>query len=163
MTQDAVGADLLSQLRDIQAAPEAPWWPPAPGWWVLAALTVVALYWVTMLIQSRRQQRRLKQDALERLASLRRSNDPDQQPQAYLSAVNGLLKVIAIRAFSEQSCANLQGNDWTGFLLNHLGDNVQEQDRSSVLALASGPYQPSPEFDPAALERVAGLWIKRHG
>jgi len=35
---------LLQELRDIRGLDPLPWWPPAPGWWLVlaAALVLVA-------------------------------------------------------------------------------------------------------------------------
>ena len=32
--------ELLAQLADIRLPGEISWWPPAPGWWILAALVL---------------------------------------------------------------------------------------------------------------------------
>ena len=33
----------LDNLRDIVVPPSVPWWPPAPGWWVVFALLTLAI------------------------------------------------------------------------------------------------------------------------
>lgn len=155
MTQNG-SAQLLSQLRDIQGAPEAPFWPPAPGWWVLALGLLALLAWGFRALRRRAAARRRRLDLLERLALLRQEHDPEREPQAWLAGVNRLLKVSAIRAFPEQTPGVLTGPEWAAFL----GDESGAEPFSPLVA---GPYEPDPQFDSQALERAAESWLLRHG
>ncbi|MDD9890866.1 MAG: DUF4381 domain-containing protein, partial [Gammaproteobacteria bacterium] len=38
--------ELLAQLADIHLPGEISYWPPAPGWWVLAALLLLGGYFL---------------------------------------------------------------------------------------------------------------------
>ena len=102
------GADLLSQLKDIHGAPAAPWWPPAPGWWVLALLAAVGLYFALRyagkLHQARKRRVRLARfvDGVEELI------DPLLSPQKFLSSLNRIFKIVALRAFPKSQCARMQ-------------------------------------------------------
>jgi hypothetical protein len=153
-------ADLLSQLRDIHGAPGVPWWPPAPGWWLLAALLLVlALY---LLNRGRKAwlRRLRRRRGLGWVADVERDIDPAAAPQAFVAAINRIFKVVALSAFPDRNCARLQGAEWTGFLQQELAD---DPDASQLSVLAAGPYQPAPRFDADALGRLARAWIMRHG
>jgi hypothetical protein len=89
-----------------------------------------------------------------------RNIDPKAAPQAFLAAVNRIFKLVALNAFPDRSCARLQGEAWTGFLRQELGNSG---DMDSLAALAAGPYQPAPEFDAVAVSNLARQWIRRHG
>ncbi|MEE4175066.1 MAG: DUF4381 domain-containing protein [Xanthomonadales bacterium] len=159
MTTDA-SAQLLSQLRDIQGAPEAPFWPPAPGWWILALCGLALLAWTFRALRRRNEVRRRRRDLVDRLARLRDTVDPEESPQAWLAGVNRLLKVTAMRAFPEQEPGVLAGADWAAFLGAEAGADAGAE---SFTALVAGPYEPHPEFDPVALEAAAEAWLRRHG
>jgi hypothetical protein len=149
-------SELLSQLRDIQGAPEAPFWPPAPGWWILALGLLALLTWGVRVLHRRAQARRRRLHLVERLGRLRAEHDPDQEPQAWLAGVNRLLKVTAMRSFPEQAPGVLTGMEWAAFL-------GREGDSEVFAALAAGPYEPDPQFDSRTLERAARTWLRRHG
>jgi hypothetical protein len=154
------GAEWLAQLRDIHAAPPAPWWPPAPGWWVLAAVACVALV-LAMRLAAQSWRRRQRRRRLDRwLSAIQAQADPVAAPQDFIAGINRLLKLVAIRAFPEHGCRRLQGPDWTEFLQRQL-DGFPG--REVLAVLASGPYQPQPEFDAAMVTRAAREWIRRHG
>ena len=40
-----MNADPLDALKDIYLPVEPHWWPPAPGWWITAALILAVLWW----------------------------------------------------------------------------------------------------------------------
>ena len=152
--------DLLSQLRDIHAAPEVSWWPPAPGWWLLALIVLLVLGWLMQrAVRYYRNQQRRKQ-MLAWVDHLNGSIDPESEPQAYLSTLNRIFKLVALRAFPEQHCAALAGQDWVRFLVEKMGD----MDSGTALdALASGPYDPAPSFDPDVMNELTRSWIRQHG
>jgi len=35
--------DLIARMRELHLPDPVGWWPPAPGWWVVAVLVAIAL------------------------------------------------------------------------------------------------------------------------
>ena len=152
--------DLLAQLRDIHAAPELPWWPPAPGWWALALLLLLVLAWLARraLVKYRTLQRR--RQMLAWVDGLQATVDAGQNPQAFLSILNQIFKIVALKAFPEHHCAQLSGSEWVDFLKEQIGDTAGTD---ALFALATGPYEPAPGFDAGALCELTRFWIRKHG
>ena len=154
------GADLLSQLRDIHGAPESPWWPPAPGWWILGLLLAVALFLLIGHLRQRYHAHKRKLQLIKFIERVESGVDPEAEPQEFLSRLNRIFKIVALRAFPESHCALMQGREWTDFIQIKLGD----QDSANELsALAVGPYQAQPSFDAGSLSGLAKQWIRRYG
>lgn len=106
----------LVGLRDIHGLDSVPWWPLAPGWWVLL-LTVVLLSYGLWLIwrwwsfdwraEARLELNRLKQQL--RTGDLKRT----------AGSLSELLRRIAIARTSRQQCAGLTGLAWLQWLRTH--------------------------------------------
>jgi len=152
--------DLLAELKDIHAAPQVPWWPPAPGWWVIAFLLLAMLVWLGRILLGRYRLRQRRKQMLGWVDHLNASIDPQKDPHSYLATINRIFKVVALRAFPTQPCAAMSGTEWTGFLQQQM-KNKQQQEALNVLA--SGPYSPAPDFDPVTISDLAREWIKQHG
>ena len=152
--------DLLSQLRDIHGAAPVSWWPPAPGWWILALLILVLLVWLGRRVIAGYRVSQRRRQMLGWVDHLNANVDPQRDPQAYLSTLNRIFKLVALRAFPDQHCAALNGQDWADFLLEKM---KKQQASESLNVLASGPYDPAPGFDPETLSELSRYWIKKHG
>jgi len=150
----------LAQLADIHAAAAPGWWPPAPGWWVLAIVLLLALFYLLRAGMQKLAIRRRRQAWLQELQSLAHEHDPASNPQGYLASLNRLFRAVALRAFPDTACARLQGDAWVAFLTGLLPEG---EDVENLAALASGPYQPAPRFDPVALNTLATAWVRRYG
>ncbi|KAA9131009.1 DUF4381 domain-containing protein [Marinihelvus fidelis] len=151
------GSEWLSQLRDIHAAPDAPFWPPAPGWWLLAAILLAVLGWLGYRLFRQWRVKRRRQALALRLDRLAQAHDPSAEPAEWLAAVNQTLKWVAIRAFPGE-CEALRGADWAAFLQARSGAGD-----GAFGPLATGPYQPIPDFDAGALQRAARQWVLANG
>ena len=152
--------DLLAQLRDIHAAPAAAWWPPAPGWWILALCLLVALVWLASRMLTALRVRRRRRNMLTWVDRLDANVDPNADPHVYLSTLNRIFKLVALRAFPGEHCAAMAGPQWVDFLHGRM---KQECSFESLRVLASGPYDPAPQFDPAVISGLARQWISRYG
>lgn len=152
--------DPLAHLRDIHAAAAATWWPPAPGWWMLFLLLLLLLIFIAQHFKARRKVQRRRQQMLGWIDHLNVLVDPAEQPQAYLSGLNRVFKVVALKAFPAENCAALSGHAWVAFL----HEKLEGQGSTDALqALASGPFDPRPEFDADAICELGRDWIKRYG
>ena len=152
--------DLLSQLRDIHSAAPVSWWPPAPGWWVLALLMLLLLTWMGRRVLAHYWRNQRRKQMLGWVDNLNVMIDPKVEPQAYLSALNRIFKTIAVKAFPGQHCAALNGQEWADFLIEKMKNTRSAE---SLTVLASGPYDPAPEFDPDQMNALTRHWIKQHG
>ena len=152
--------NLLAQLRDIHGAGDPGWWPPAPGWWLLIALGLVLIalvlrYGFRRWLVLRRRRRLLT--ALEQIGTEINANE---YPQEYLASMNRLFRVVALRAFPGTACARLQGIEWVQFIQSLMPEGANSDGLS---ALASGPYEPRPEFDTQGLDTLARTWVAKYG
>ncbi len=144
----------LSQLRDIHLPAAVPWWPPAPGWWGLLALALIAAS-VAYAVYARRRHNRWRGGALTALARLR-----NETPERLLRELSVLLRRVAVSRYPRQDVAALTGEAWLAFLDRTLGEGMAF--RSGVgQVLRSGPYAHHAEVDAAALIDLCERWIKR--
>lgn len=151
---------LLEQLRDIHAAAEPVWWPPAPGWWVIAAVLLVLLVLLLIKLGKRWAIKRRQARLLAALEHIQAEFNPATSASEYLSQMNRLFRVVAIRAFPNTASARLQGAAWVDFLRSLLPEDPAAK---SLAALETGPYQPTPVYDLDGLQAMAREWIRRYG
>jgi hypothetical protein len=103
--------DWLAQLAPEHAPLIPLWWPPAPGWWILAGLalafcTGAFLWW-------RQPTRRLRRVGLRELRRIQ-SFDADLPQTA--RTVQNLLRRYALAAFGPDRVARLSGEAWLQFI-----------------------------------------------
>ena len=153
-------SQLLNQLQDIHGAADPGWWPPAPGWWLLALVLSLLLFWAVRVLARKLALSRRRRRWLEELDSLGRRFDPSSQPREYLAAVNCLFRAVSLRAFPESACARLQGVEWVEFLAARMPDSPAGE---ALAVLAHGPYESAPIFDADELEAQARAWVNHHG
>ena len=127
---------------------------------MLAAILLAGLLLILRLLARRWAIRRRRARLLTVLEYIHNQYDPADSASEYLSQLNRFFRVVAIRAFPGTASSRLQGPAWVEFLRSLLPDGPAA---SSLAALESGPYQPHPEFDAAALHALAREWVKRYG
>ena len=153
-------AQLLAQLRDIHAAGDPGWWPPAPGWWSLAALALLGLYFILRALFRKWETLRRRRAWLRALEAVDRRWDPRVQPHDYLADLNRLFRAVALKAFPEARCGRLAGEEWVAFIRAMMPEGKAA---GCLSALAHGPYEPLPEFEAPELREQARLWVTLYG
>jgi len=152
----------MLQLKDIHLPLSPDMWPPAPGWWVLAAAALGFLVWVIVQLYRLWRRHRLQKEILTSLDALQLHSD-EQIPQ-FLAEISVLLRRVAMMKFPRQQVAALTGTGWLSFLDLHGGDGEYSNGAGSVLA--DGPYarysKAGNQVDKAALLSLTRKWIKRN-
>ena len=150
-------------LRDIRGLDPVSWWPPAVGWWVLAAtllLLLVAL--ATVWVWRRRAFMHARQrDARRRLRALRRQVGRGEAMDP-AGTFSGLLRRVVMLRYGRASCAGLSGEAWLAWLARHDPRGFDWCAEGRMLLEA--PYAPGhPPVDVARLQRLidaALAWVE---
>jgi hypothetical protein len=108
-------------LRDIHLPGAIGWWPPAPGWWLLAAL-VLAGFVVCAVHYYRARHKRV---ALRAVTRVRAALEQGAEPVACLQSVSTILRRFAMTSLASASrgegvagldVPGLVGERWLKFL-----------------------------------------------
>jgi len=149
------------QLRDIHLPAPPEFWPPAPGWWALAAIALGLATWAGALLWRQLRVRRQRRRILALLDRMERSSNGAATPE-FLAQLSGLMRRLALMRFPRQEIASLTGIKWLQFL-DRSGGNGQFS-RGPGKVLAHGPYMRElpDEIDSRALTTVIRRWIEQN-
>lgn len=146
-------------LRDIHLPPEIGMWPPALGWWILAAVLLIALY---LLIRhwQRRQPKYRKQIVQPALSELQRiEQEYADDPAEMIRQLSILLRRSAISLHGRYKTAGLTGKDWLHFLDQQQHGEVFTQRFAAMIT--EQPYRPQLSGDASALATVVRDWLQQ--
>jgi Domain of unknown function (DUF4381) len=150
----------LENLQDVVLPVAVSWWPPAPGWYLLATVVLGLLGWLAT-----RAWRTYRRDAYRRtaLAELRRLRARlGQQPQRSSLAgdLGALLRRTALARAPRETVAGLSGSAWQEFLNHALP--ASQHTCWDWLELAYRPEVDVSEADAENWIRATDRWIRRH-
>lgn len=151
--------DPLAALRDIHLPHPVGFWPPAPGWWMLAGLLVL-LALVALWLEWRRRQT-LAYQAVQALRSIARdaARYPDSRAVAAQAAL--LMRRVLVSRDGRGDAAALVGEEWRRFL----GEGTAGLPAEVGAFVAEAPYLPAGLPDAGRIDRahlVASVsrWIR---
>ncbi len=148
----------LDALRDIHPPPPVPFWPPAPGWWLLAAL---ALLTGLFLWLRHRRRRALLRAALAELEVLEARWRREGEGAALAADLSRLLRRVALACFPGERVAGRTGDAWLSFLDRTLGEADHPFTRGVGRVLAEAPYGGGGTVEGEPLLALARRWIRR--
>jgi len=153
-------ADPLAGLRGYHLPDPVGWWPPAPGWWVLAVLVLVLLAVLIHWAARRHRRYAAARQALKELSRLREGLAADGDPVGFVRGLSRLLRRFALVRFPRRDVAGLAGDAWLAFL-DSTGGNGRFRSGPGRL-LADAPYRPTTEIPVDSLAELAEDWIGRN-
>jgi hypothetical protein len=138
----------LENLRDIAVPPPVPWWPPAPGWWVVMAVLAIAV-----IVVAFRAWRLWRANAYRRAAlhDLQRATTP--------TGIAEILKRAALVAYPRTDIAVLSGSAWCEWLAETGGRPVPNK---VAEALSRGVFGKADDINVGEVSAFAAEWITHH-
>jgi len=156
--------ELLAQLADIHLPEPVSYWPPAIGWWILAAIALVLLVILYRKFASKQRQRKNLPYAL---AELQRCYDSysqadaansDQNKLDYVNQFNTVVRRVALVHYPQANAASLDGASWVDFI-RQKGDSSLLSDDIAT-ALQFGRFQTKCDVDVDAMQGFGQQWIQ---
>ena len=135
----------LEQLRDIHLPQAVHWWPPAPGWWLVAALVLALTVWLSRYLQARYRRQYFRGETQDLLKQVWQNYEQQAENTAN-----------ADRDFIENTLALLRRASKTAQLSTANGGEGRSENGSEVLTEEQLQSMPSPALLEALDEHSAG-------
>lgn len=148
-------------LPDIHLPDSVSWWPPAPGWWLLLALLIIA--GVVLWLWGKRSPRpRLSKGAVAEINQLQARYPAQLSELQCLKELSSVLRRIGISYLGRERHAGITGHEWYR-LLNDLASEPLFNDEQ-IDWLVAMPYRADCDLSE---QQVVGLleqakrWARR--
>ena len=142
-------------LRDIHVPP-VPWWPPAIGWWLLAALALIAIVAGMLLVARQRRRLHPRRAVRRELDALSERFTHDRDVHALAAELSKLLRRIALMI--EPGAAARGSDGWRAFLELRAPGAF---DDAQLATLLEAPYRRDAVCDAEALLASTRAWCER--
>ena len=139
----------LDRLHDIVSPDPVPWLPPAPGWYVLAGVLLIAAIVFAIVARRRWKAGAYRREALRELESADSS-----------AAIAALLRRVALTESPRREIAPLEGEAW----MDWLAERYPAQPPSAPIReqLTAGIYGAATSPDTTTVRTWAANWIRHH-
>jgi hypothetical protein len=145
------------ELRDIHLPADPAWWPPAPGWWLLAILLLGLVIWLFRMWRRRVRQQRWMTSVRAELQAIAKAFAEHQQCTRLAADVSTLLRRASL--LIAPNAVALNGKAWLVFLDQQIGGDAFQNGVGRVLIDA--PYRRHAEVDVDALIALSDQWLQR--
>lgn len=148
-------------LEDIITPAGVSYWPPAPGWWLLA-LAVAAITALGICGMRRyRRQWGYRNQGLRLLRQCYRQWQQHHNDDRACRELLSILKRVAITACpQEQTIANRHGKAWLDFLNAQTKTPVFGSNEANAIIVDQ--YKKDPDINITALYQGCQRWIRQH-
>lgn len=157
-------AELLAQLADIHLPEPVSFWPPAIGWWILAAIALLLLVLAVRRLAAMRRQQKICQYAvaeLQRCYDAFSQADPALVEQArldYVNQFNTVVRRVALVHYPQSNVASLDGAQWVDFIRQKGESSLMTEEIAA--ALQFGRFQKRCDVDVDAMQRFGQQWVE---
>jgi len=153
-------------LRDIHLPESVPWWPLAPGWWILLAL-LLAVVGTIYLYKAMRAKRRMLKEAELEITELAEAYQTHQDAKHCIESLSALLRRVGIVAFPQHDVAGLTGLSWLAFLDRTMASKSSNStigfDSELGRYLITAPYAQRVTIDTLQMQQLIELcrqWLR---
>ncbi|MEX0976961.1 MAG: DUF4381 domain-containing protein [Woeseia sp.] len=140
-------------LRDLHLPEAIDWWPPAPGWWLLAALLMLALGYRLFRAWQAWQRNAARRAALAELPRVQQAWQAERNVTSLGTRLSELLRRAMIAYVPRHEVAGLTGGRWLEWLDRGLDDRPFSAGPGRVIA--DLPYRhPAATADDLDVDRL---------
>jgi len=165
-----INTSLLEQLNDIQLPDPVGWWPLAFSWWILIFSIIAIVAGAIWYYLDQKRRNIYRRSAVQQVEDILQQTDSTEN--AKISAINAVLKRVAVTAYGRLITASLHDQAWLDFLSETASYIPQPEHLQDVLNLAYKPNQEdkidytssniSPKTALEIWQDYAIKWIKGH-
>ncbi|QDT02645.1 hypothetical protein K227x_10230 [Rubripirellula lacrimiformis] len=139
----------LDRLHDIVVPPDASWWPPAPGWYLVFAVILVAVMAATYRSWVAWQANAYRRAAKQELESAQTIAD-----------ISEILRRTALAIAPRRVVAELHDTSWSQWLAATSPAELTPSIREQLIGAIYRPTGQTEDIEP--LRRYAADWIAHH-